>query len=98
MPQRDPRLLLSVHLGRAFGALRQMLGGPQIGVHPQLAIHVGGDRLARQMLGGTETRLSFATHSVLTLPTDNVHVLAVLPASEADCRFGARLTQGSWRR
>lgn len=72
--QRDPCLLLCLDLGRAFRAYGKMLGGAQIGVHPQFAVHVCGDSLARQMLGGTETRLTttgsteVVTHSVLTFP------------------------------
>ncbi len=54
--QGDARLLLGFDLGRAFGADGKVLRGTQIRVHPQFAVHIGGDSLARQMLGGTETR------------------------------------------
>ena len=52
--QRGPGPALVIHLGRALGAQRKVMRGPQVCGHPQLTVDECRDGLDGQMLGGAE--------------------------------------------
>jgi hypothetical protein len=55
VPQRRAGLTLGVDLSRAIGAQRQVVGGPQVGAHPQFTVDERRNGLSGQMLSGTES-------------------------------------------